>query len=508
MSNSPLDKAADAFASELAQWRAERGLSKKQLAAEMGFDPSYVSHVEGRRHRPTEDFAKRAEAVLDAQGAIWQRFHEYDELRRVPRQGPASAREAPPPEVWSPRGTGLVVERELARLSYEEGVYRCSVRRWLYNTGPEPVTRYPARVNVDRYPADPQRSNRYYREHPLTWEELKLTAVCGEDPGEPMHWHAIHDRDTFKEVWLLFENDQSRFPLYPGQRTTIEYSYHLGNDKWGPWFQRSVRMPTRRLGVRLDFPAALQPDVWGVQTSLTAESIPLPTAPAPNVTGDRISFEWATDNPPLYTRYRFEWRFRGGGSQPAGQVAQLHRRASEWMASAGVVQRGAAVLGQSARVLNLPTQESVARDVVQRLLTALDRIGDLHTFGKGVGLAAPQLGLGWAVAAVQPPDEEAEPIILLNPRVVAASAETDEQYEGCLSFFDVRGLVARPLRLEVEHSAATGTRIITVFEQGLARLVAHEIDHLEGKLYVDHMAPGATLVPVEEYQGIGDPWRY
>jgi len=267
-------------------------------------------------------------------------------------------------------------------------------------------------------------------------------------------------------------------------------------------------MPTRRLTVQLEFPATLQPTVWGVQTSLTAESIPLRTAPEQSVDRERVHFEWSTDNPPLYTRYRFEWRFRTGGSQLAGQALPLHRRASEWMASAGVVQRGAAVLAEPARPLDLPAQESVARDVVARLLTALDRIGDLHTFGKGMGLAAPQLGLGWAVAAVRPPEEEAEPIVLLNPRVVAASTETDEQYEGCLSFFDVRGLVRRPLRLEVEHSTPTGARMITVFEQGMARLVSHEIDHLEGRLYVDRMAAGATLVPVEEYQGVGDPWQY
>jgi peptide deformylase len=507
MNTSPLDQAADAFASELARWRAERGLSKKQLASQMGFDPSYVSHVEGRRHRPTEDFAKRAEAVLDAGGAIWARFTEYDELRRSPRPTPTRAREASATEHWSPRGTGLVVEQEVARLSYEEGVYRCDVRRWLYNAGPDPITRYPARVSVDRYPGDAARSNRYYREHPLTWEELKLRAVCG-DPGEPMNWQPIHDRDSLKEFWLLFENDQTRFPLYPGQRTTIEYSYQLGNDKWGQWFQRSVRMPTRRLVVRLEFPAALQPTMWGMQTSLTAESVPLRTPLVESVTGDRATFEWSTDNPPLYSRYRLEWRFRGAGPQPAPAALHLYRRASDWMASAGVVQRGADLLRRPARPLELPEQETVAREVVARLLTALDRVGDLHTFGKGVGLAAPQLGLPWAVAVVQPPEEEAEPIILLNPRVAAASAETDEQYEGCLSFFDVRGLVRRPLQLEVEHSTAGGTRSITVFEQGLARLVGHEIDHLEGRLYVDRMAPGAVLVPVEEYQGIGNPWRY
>jgi peptide deformylase len=266
-------------------------------------------------------------------------------------------------------------------------------------------------------------------------------------------------------------------------------------------------MPTRRLSVRLEFPASLQPTVWGVQTSLTAESVPLRTPLTQSIDGDRVSFEWSTDSPPLYTRYRLEWRFRGAGPQPGADL-HLYRRASEWMASLGIIQRGADLLRQPTRPVELPDDEPVARDTVSQLLTALDRVGDLHTFGKGVGLAASQLGLSWSVAVVQPPEEGAEPIVLLNPRVVAASAETDEQYEGCLSFFDVRGLVRRPLRLEVEHSTATGTRLITVFEQGLARLVGHEIDHLEGRLYVDRMAPGAVLVPVEEYLGIGDPWRY
>jgi len=72
-----IERAADEFASALMHWRSERGMSKKQLAAEMGFDPSYVSHVEARRHRPTEDFARRAEAVLASGGVIWQRFRDY-----------------------------------------------------------------------------------------------------------------------------------------------------------------------------------------------------------------------------------------------------------------------------------------------------------------------------------------------------------------------------------------------------------------------------------------------
>ncbi|WP_066889763.1 hypothetical protein [Carbonactinospora thermoautotrophica] len=133
-------------------------------------------------------------------------------------------------------------------------MYRATQRRKLYNATDAPVTRYLIRISVDRYPGNPERSNRLYREHPLTWEEINLQARCGDDP---MRWKVQHDRDAFKEVWLLFENEYGRFPLYPGESTWIEYSYTVGDAKWGNWFQRAVRLPTKRLSVRLGFPAEL-----------------------------------------------------------------------------------------------------------------------------------------------------------------------------------------------------------------------------------------------------------
>src|SRR5689334_15240425 len=99
--DSPARRASDAFVADLARRRVERGLSKKQLAGQMGFDPSYVSHVEAGRHRPTEDFARRAEQVLQAGGALWRQFREYDELRSAERGGRIvglTQRDAPAPE--------------------------------------------------------------------------------------------------------------------------------------------------------------------------------------------------------------------------------------------------------------------------------------------------------------------------------------------------------------------------------------------------------------------------
>lgn len=507
MTTSPVERAADKFVAALAQWRVERGMTKKQLAARMGFDPSYVSHVEGRRHKPTEDFARRAEAVLAAGGAIWQCFQAYDELRHA--RGPLAHRDPPVPAQWMPPGTGLIVEQEVAELTYTDGAYRCVIRRSLYNAGTEPVTRYLVKISVDRYPHDPQGSNRHHRQHPLSFEEMDLHAAAGlGDATEPMQWRLKLDRDAAKEVWLLFANDHGQFPLYPGERTMIEYAYTVGEEKWGQWFQRAVRLPTRNLTVRLNFPVEFEPQVWGFETSLAAE-VPVRTPLERHDEERRAVFEWSTDAPLLNARYRLEWRFRGQAAPvtPA-QLNGHEQRASQRMRGIGIVQRGSDLLRQRARHFQLPREEAAARDAVAALRDSLDRLEALHDFSKGVGLAAPQIGLAVAAAVVRPPERGAEPVVLLNPRVVDESRETDEQYEGCLSFFDYRGLVVRPLRVDVEHARFDGTRMITSFEEAMARLVGHEIDHLQGSLYVDRMAPGANLVPVEEYSQTGQPWLY
>jgi peptide deformylase len=521
MTTSPVERAADQFATALAQWRLERGMTKKQLAARMGFDPSYVSHVEGRRHRPTEDFARRAEAVLSAGGVIWQRFQEYDRLRHT--RSTTLQRDPPVPAQWMPPGTGLIVEREIAELRYTDRAYRVVIRRALYNAGNEPVTRYLMKISVDRYPNDPSGSNRHHREHPLTWDELDIEASVGEGEAvEGMHWRPKLDRDAAKEVWLLFANDHGQFPLYPGERTTIQYAYSVGEEKWGQWFQRAVRLPTRNLTVRLDFPVEFEPQVWGVETSLAAE-VPVRSPVERRNDEHRTIFEWSTDAPLLNARYRLEWRFRGSSAPSYDDTApedarsdELDRhafaipeqRASHRMRGIGIVQRGSDLLRQRARHFQLPREEPAARDAVAGLLDTLSRLEQVHDFSKGVGLAAPQIGISVAAAVVRPAERGADPVVLLNPRVVNESGDTDEQYEGCLSFFDYRGLVVRPLRIEVEHARFDGTRVITSFKLAMARLVSHEIDHLEGMLYVDRMAADATLVPVGEYHQSGRPWSY
>jgi peptide deformylase len=395
-----------------------------------------------------------------------------------------------------------VVDHDDATLRYDDGVYRLTQRRRLVNHGAEPISRYLIRISVDRYPGDPERSNQLYAEDPLSWDEIGLQAWHGQGRGNPMDWTAHHDRAAFKEVWLLFSGDHGHYPLYPGEACWIEYEYTVSEEHWGNWFQRAVRLPTRTLSVCLDFPADLRPAVWGLHTSMTALAMPFATAIGRDDTGERHVFSWSCEDPPLHARYRLEWDFRNS----IGTAGESSARPSEVMAALGVVQDSDPTLRRVARHFDLPAEAEEARRVVTALNSAAERVAQAHAFGKGMGIAAPQIGIDRAAAIVRTPDGEA--ITLFNPAIIDSSGETDEQYEGCLSFFDVRGQVPRAHVIDVEHTTIDGTTRITRFERGVARLIAHEIDHLHGHLYVDRMREGVDPIPVEQYRGTGTTWKY
>ncbi|WP_073377530.1 peptide deformylase [Nocardiopsis flavescens] len=475
------------FPAALAHWREQRRLTKKALAEAMGFDPSYISHVESGRYPASEEFVRLAERKLSSGGDLWRSWQK-----------------APAAQASSAGSGELFVDLDHAELSYREGVYTASMRRHVVNGGHEPVTRYLVRISVDRFPGHPDLSNELYRERPLTWERLNLTASCD---GEPMAWVPKHDRDSFKEVWLSFENEHSMFPLYPGQSARLEYSYVVGADQWGQWFQRAIRLPTRAVSVELRFPTSLEPVVWGTETSTTASAVPLRSAVQSRRQGGETSFAWHTNDPPIGARYRLEWRWRNGSDQDSDTRPPL-RTASDRMRAAGIVQEGEEILTRTARLFRLPTEASDADEVIDQLHRAVQRVRDHHHFGKGMGLAAPQIGIDRAAALVFPPDPDSTPLVLLNPVIISESSESDSQYEGCLSFFDVRGVVPRARRIEVEHTLLDGSTAITVFADALARLVAHEVDHLHGMVYKERMTDGVKPIPVEEYRGSGKSWSY
>ncbi|MEH0983081.1 helix-turn-helix domain-containing protein [Micromonospora sp. CPCC 205556] len=301
MGGSTQDGAAEAFVRELTHWRHQRGLSKKELAGRTGFDPSYVSHIENGRHQPTEEFARRVEVVLDSGNRIWQRFVAFAGTRgqggRFASLGPTAV---PPPT-----GSHLVIDDETAQLALRDGAYECRFRRVLHSVGTEPITRHTVQIDIDRFPDDPARSTAFHGRHPLTLDEVGFRATIG---GEPMRWRVTRSRDAFLKIVLMFETGDAPVPLYPGQRTVVDYGYRVPVWKFGDWLQRDIRLPTRRLAIRLELPAAAGPTVWGSETSFTSESTAEVT-PRRRDRAGAVAYDWEVPRPRLRAQYRVNWRF-------------------------------------------------------------------------------------------------------------------------------------------------------------------------------------------------------
>lgn len=304
MDTSTQDDAAAAFVRELAHWRHHRGMSKKELAGRIGFDPSYVSHIENGRHQPTEEFARRVEAVLDSGNRIWQRYVAFAGTKFQGGLGLAPGPTAVPP----PAGPHLVIEDERAALSLVHGWYECRFRRVLHSVGTEPVTRHTVQIDIDRFPEEPARSVAFHGRHPLTLDEVDFRASIGTDQPEPIRWRVTRSRDAFMKIILMFDSDGVPFPLYPGQRTAIHYAYRVPGWKFGDWLQRDIRLPTRRLHIRLAFPDASRPTVWGSETSFTSE-LTADVTPRRREHEGVVEYEWEVLRPRLRAQYRLNWRY-------------------------------------------------------------------------------------------------------------------------------------------------------------------------------------------------------
>ena len=122
------------------------------------------------------------------------------------------------------------------------------------------------------------------------------------------------------------------------------------------------------------------------------------------------------------------------------------------------------------------------RDLIPRMLATMYA-------APGIGLAAPQVGVGLRLAVIDLQREERrEPIVLINPEIVRASAETETREEGCLSLPDQYADVTRPRAVTVRFEGPDGVRREILAEGLMARCLQHEIDHLDGVLFIDHLS--------------------
>ena len=178
-----------------------------------------------------------------------------------------------------------------------------------------------------------------------------------------------------------------------------------------------------------------------------------------------------------------------------------------------IVQAGEPVLRQAARALSV---DEIRMPAMRDLLA---HMRETMRDAPGVGLAAPQVGLGIQLAVIEDRPEylagvspellaerEREPVeyfALFNPKIVSYSDETGEFFEGCLSVAGFSALVRRARRVAVEYLDEQAEPQRLEASGWFARILQHEIDHLNGRLYIDRMET-RTFSTMEN---LGRHWR-
>lgn len=134
---------------------------------------------------------------------------------------------------------------------------------------------------------------------------------------------------------------------------------------------------------------------------------------------------------------------------------------------------------------------------------------DLMYETKGVGLAAPQVGISRSLLVLNPSGEREkadEELVLLNPRITKKKGKEWGQ-EGCLSFPGIWGDVQRSLKITVEAKDLEGEDVEFVAEGWLARVIQHEMDHLKGIVFIDRFSPADKIRTRNEVEDLEERWR-
>ena len=130
-------------------------------------------------------------------------------------------------------------------------------------------------------------------------------------------------------------------------------------------------------------------------------------------------------------------------------------------------------------------------------------------FEKGMGIAAPQVSVSKRIIilasnpnARYPYAPTMEPTVLINPEMTWASSEKENDWEGCLTVPGIRGKVPRHRTIQVRYQNRYGAVIEAKYDGFLARLFQHEVDHLDGLVFLDRMDSTQDLVTEKEWHKI------
>lgn len=140
----------------------------------------------------------------------------------------------------------------------------------------------------------------------------------------------------------------------------------------------------------------------------------------------------------------------------------------------------------------LKKQAAAVADLSDELRTLADDMLETMYDAPGVGLAAPQVGILQRLVVldcVKGENEHPRPLIMFNPEIVDSSDEVNVYEEGCLSIPEQFADVTRPAEVEVRWIDQNGKEMQETFDGLWATCAQHEIDHLDGKLFIDYLKP-------------------
>ena len=142
------------------------------------------------------------------------------------------------------------------------------------------------------------------------------------------------------------------------------------------------------------------------------------------------------------------------------------------------------------------------REITTDLRALIDDMFETMYAEEGVGLAAPQIGIGERVIVVDPRLPEVAPFALLNPVIVERSRDTEKGEEGCLSLPGLKDIVERATDVVVEGLSPDGEAVRLPAEGLLARVLQHEVDHLDGVLFIDRVSPLKRRMLLEKWRKV------
>lgn len=157
------------------------------------------------------------------------------------------------------------------------------------------------------------------------------------------------------------------------------------------------------------------------------------------------------------------------------------------------------------RIMGDPILRERASEVVtitDELRRLIDDMFDTMYLEDGVGLAAPQVGVRQRIIVVDPHEDGIEKFALVNPVVREVGKELERGEEGCLSIPGLKDIVERPSTVVIEGLTPGGDTRRIEAEGILARILQHEIDHLDGILFIDRISPLKRKLLLKKWQKV------